>query len=458
MIANLLRKAGNVIRDPGLHGALVSICVRIAAAFVGLGLQVLLARLMALQDYGVYVILWTWVSVVGQIGVLGFYDSAARFIPRYGSRAKQAHLAGFLATGFRAVILGSGLLAILALAFLLVLPGLVDAAFLLPLAVLALGFPVLSLETYLTGIARGFGWYALSTIPGFILRPVLIVLGVGTAKAAGLPLDAVTVLVVVVLASVVVLLVQALLLRARLPKVERPTTSRERRRFWFLASVLMMPAMTAEELFVWIDVLILGFLVPPDQASLYFAAQRSLSLAAFVQYGFMLVAARGFSLSLATADRAGLQTRITRSTNATFWLTIPSVGLTLIAGYPLLHLFGPAFVAAYPCLVLLGLAYIIRAATGQAAELLVVQGRYRLSLAIVSVSIAACVLLMLVLVPVWGITGAATAMVLVQLIRLAAVTCLVHRHTGYWVLVRPFMRLAERNEAEAVTPSGLRRE
>jgi O-antigen/teichoic acid export membrane protein len=451
MIANLLRKAGNVIRDPGLHGALVSICVRIAAAFVGLGLQVLLARLMALQDYGVYVILWTWVSVVGQIGVLGFYDSAARFIPRYGSRAKQAHLAGFLATGFRAVILGSG-------AFLLVLPGLVDAAFLLPLAVLALGFPVLSLETYLTGIARGFGWYALSTIPGFILRPVLIVLGVGTAKAAGLPLDAVTVLVVVVLASVVVLLVQALLLRARLPKVERPTTSRERRRFWFLASVLMMPAMTAEELFVWIDVLILGFLVPPDQASLYFAAQRSLSLAAFVQYGFMLVAARGFSLSLATADRAGLQTRITRSTNATFWLTIPSVGLTLIAGYPLLHLFGPAFVAAYPCLVLLGLAYIIRAATGQAAELLVVQGRYRLSLAIVSVSIAACVLLMLVLVPVWGITGAATAMVLVQLIRLAAVTCLVHRHTGYWVLVRPFMRLAERNEAEAVTPSGLRRE
>jgi len=292
-----------------------------------------------------------------------------------------------------------------------------------------------------TGIARGFGWYALSTVPGFILRPVLIMIGVGLAKFSGLPLDAVTVLALVVLSSIVVLIVQALLLRARLPKKATPTaTTPERRRFWLLASVLMMPAMTAEELFVWIDVLILGFLVSPDQASLYFAAQRSLSLAAFVQYGFMLVAARGFSLSLASADRAGLQARITRSTNATFWLTIPSVALTLAAGYPLLHLFGEAFVAAYPCLVLLGLAYVIRAATGQAAELLVVQGRYRLSLAIVSISVAVCVAAMLVLVPLWGITGAAAAMVLVQIVRLVVVTGLVYRHTGYWVLVRLFAR------------------
>lgn len=440
MIARLRQKAVQAVRDPGLRGALVSITVRIAAAFVGLGLQILLARLMALEDYGVYVILWTWVSVVGQTGVLGFYDSAARFIPRYGRREKQAHLAGFLATGFKAVIAGSGVIAALALVFLVVLPGLVDEAFLLPLAVLALGFPVLSLETYLTGVFRGFGWYALSTIPGFIFRPVLIMLGVGIARLTGLPLDAVTVLVIVVLASVIVLAAQALLLRARLPKREMPVTSHERRRFWLLASVLMMPAMTAEELFVWIDVLILGFLVSPDQASLYFAAQRSLSLAAFVQYGFMLVAARGFSLSLASADRTGLQARITRSTNATFWLTIPSVALTLVAGYPLLHLFGEAFVQAYPCLVLLGLAYVIRAATGQVAELLVVQGRYRLSLVIVSISVFACVLLMLLLVPLWGITGAAAAMVLVQMLRLVVVTALVHRHTGYWVLVRPFAR------------------
>lgn len=440
MIGEALSKARALLGDPGLQNALTSIAVRIAAAFVGLGLQILLARFMALDDYGVYVILWTWVSVVGQVGVLGFYDSAARFIPRYGRRDKQAHLAGYLATGFRAVLLGSGLLAAAALAFLFLLPGLIDPAFLLPIGVLALGFPVLSLETYLTGVARGFGWYVLSTVPGFILRPVLIMLGVGLAELMGLALDAVTVLCLVVLASVLVLLLQAILMQARLPKESRPTTTPQRRRFWLMASVLMMPAMTAEELFVWIDVLLLGFLVPPDQASLYFAAQRSLSLAAFVQYGFMLVAARGFSLSLASADRAGLQARITRSTNATFWLTIPSVALTLVAGYPLLHLFGEAFVSAYPCLVLLGLAYVVRAATGQAAELLVVQGRYRLSLAIVSISVAACLALMLALVPLWGITGAAAAMVLVQLIRLVVVTALVYRHTGYWVLVRPFAR------------------
>jgi O-antigen/teichoic acid export membrane protein len=444
MIATVRRRARDLLRDPGLRGALLGISVRIAAAFVGLGLQILLARLMALKDYGVYVILWTWVSIVSQVGVLGFYDSAARFIPRYGRREKQTHLAGYLATGFWAVILGSGLLAASALVVLFVLPGLVGPPFLVPIALLALGFPVLSLETYLTGISRGFGWYALSTVPGFILRPVCVMLGVGIARVLGIALNAVSVVAIVVLASTLVLLVQAMLLRARLPRAGRAVVAPQRRRFWLMASLLMVPAMTAEELFVWIDVLILGFLVSPDQASLYFAAQRSLSLAAFVQYGFMLVAARGFSLSLASADRAGLQARITRSTNATFWLTIPSVAITLVAGYPLLALFGPAFLDAYPCLVLLGLAYVIRSATGQAAELLVVQGRYRLSLVIVSISVAICIAAMLLLVPRYGIHGAAAAMVIVQMLRLVVVTGLVHRRTGYWVLVRPFSRDAGR--------------
>jgi Na+-driven multidrug efflux pump len=54
-----------------------------------------------------------------------------------------------------------------------------------------------------------------------------------------------------------------------------------------------------------------------------------------------------------------------------------------------------------------------------------------------------CLLLMLLLVPLWGIVGAAAAMVLVQVLRLAVVTWLMHRQTGYWVLVRPFTRLAQ---------------
>jgi hypothetical protein len=52
MIARFVARLQQAVRDPGLRGALVSISVRIAAAFVGLGLQILLARLMALEDYG----------------------------------------------------------------------------------------------------------------------------------------------------------------------------------------------------------------------------------------------------------------------------------------------------------------------------------------------------------------------------------------------------------------------
>ncbi|KPF46891.1 lipopolysaccharide biosynthesis protein [Rhizobium sp. AAP43] len=470
MIATLTDRLRGAVRNPDLRGALVTTSVRLVAAVVGLVLQVTLARLMALQDYGIYVILWTWVSVAGQIGVFGFYSSSMRFVPRYGRRGRPGHVSAFLATGFRVVILGSVLLSALALAVLVFGRSLIDPAFLLPLTVLSLGFPILSLETYLTGVSRSFGWYMLATVPGFILRPIIVITGFLIARAIGITLDATEVLTLVVLCSLVVLSLQAGILRRRLasgrtadqsegPADETgfadhadapppspllaalsPAALTRHRRFWIVSSLLLMPAMAADELFVWIDVLLLGFLVPPEQASLYFAAQRALSLAAFVQYGFMVVAARGFSLSHATADRAELQARITGATNATFWLTIPSVLLTVIVGYPLLSLFGPAFLSAYPCLLLLGLAYILRGATGQAAELLMVQGRYRLNFVMAAGSITAAVVFVILLVPVLGILGAALAMALVQLLRLVLGTWLIYRKTGYWVLVRPFRR------------------
>jgi len=147
----------------------------------------------------------------------------------------------------------------------------------------------------------------------------------------------------------------------------------------------------------------------------------------------MLVAARNFSISNASADKIELQRQITTSTNATLLLTIPSVLLTLGVGYPLLYLFGPDFLEAYPAMIILGFAYILRALTGQAPDLLIVLGKHHINLIVSSLSAVICFVSMWILVPRIGINGAALSMALVYLLRAFAFTILTQRETGYWV-------------------------
>jgi O-antigen/teichoic acid export membrane protein len=89
-------------------------------------------------------------------------------------------------------------------------------------------------------------------------------------------------------------------------------------------------------------------------------------------------------------------------------------------------------------MVILGGAYIIRSATGQARDLLLILGKNRLNLYISCASIIICFAAMAMLVPVYGVAGASIAMVIVYILRTIAFTLLINRETGYWVLVKPF--------------------
>lgn len=440
MLINLRYKISAAIKDATFRNVLMTISVRILAAVFGLALQILLARTMVLGEYGVYVILWTWISIANQIGVFGFTDSSSRFVPKYTKRMNSDHLKSFYKTGFSLVLVGASTLGILGIMALILGKDWLQQSFYLPALIIMIGMPFLSIESYLNGVARGLGAFMLATVPAFILRPLLIMIAVVIAWFNNVTVDATFVFTTIVAVTAGVIIYQALYIRALISSRVSTKASSTQKRFWVLASLSLMPAMIADEVFFWCDVLFLGVLATPEEASIYFAAQRSLSLAAFVQFAFMLVAARNFSISNASADKVELQRQITTSTNATLLLTIPSVLLTLGLGYPLLYLFGPDFLAAYPAMIILGVAYILRALTGQAPDLLIVLGKHHINLIVSSLSVIVCFVCMWILVPHIGINGAAYSMAIVYILRAAAFTFLTKRETGYWVLATPNLK------------------
>lgn len=412
----------------------ITFAVRVLSAFLAFGVQVFLARALGLGEYGIYATLWTWFIVVNNVSTLGFSESSLRFIPRYTHRGKNDWAKGFLSTGYIAVITGSVLIAILGISMLALIGDAVSPMYLLPIMVLLIGLPFTALEIYLEGVSRSFGWFLLTVVPVYILRPLAIAAGVLCSIVMGYEPNAAIVLGLAVAITAVISITQCLIIRSRIERKFGHPRSSGPKKFWIFASLPVVLTIAVEDILNWSDILILGLLVQPEEVSVYFAAQRSMSLAAFIQFAFMLVMVRDFSVANSGRDKAELQRRVTSASSWTFWLTIPSVLVTLLAGYPLLWMFGPEFIAGYPIMVVLGIAYIVRASTGQVQDLMIVLGHQWVNVYILSGCILLNVVLSILLVPTYGAMGVAIATAFTLGVRSVAFLFAAKKFANLWVL------------------------
>ncbi len=389
--------------------AAIALGTRVLSAGLVFGLQVLLARLMPTDGYGGFVTLWTWMLALGSFAALGFAESSVRFLPRYQLRNRQAALRNYWQFGLRLVLGGSTTLALIAIGLALGI-GAADGAGLMVLLV-ALGLPFLAIEYYLEGVARSFGWYRLAAVPVYIVRPALIGLACIGIDAGGVSLTLPVVGAVLVGSMALVTAGLALVLARRLHRLApaKSVPSKGQKRLWLRASLPLLVLSGLEDLTSYADVLMLTLLAPSDDVGIYFAAARSLALAGFVAYAMTLVAGRRFALDLAGKSKVALQESVLQSTRLTLWATVIAVVIALAAGPLLLGAFGPEFLDGYGVMVVLGAGMVVRAMAGQASEALIVMGRQREGVLIGLGVLAVTTVLAVLLVPMFGILGAAVA-------------------------------------------------
>ena len=408
--------------------------VRVLAAVLAFGVQVFLAQSLAIDEYGIYVLIWTWLMVINLFAVFGFSESSLRFIPRYVLR-KQHHWArGFIKTGFLFSILGATLVGFLGLIIIWFFYDTIPPSYSVPLIILGLALPIMAQELYLEGISRAFGWYMLTTVPGYIVRPLFIAVGVFGVMQFGFVPNAATVLALVVITTAGIVIFQAFVIRARIKKQFGDIKTSKIKKFWVTSSLPLVFIAGIDELYLWSDIIILGFLMSAPDVAIYFAAQRSMSIASFIQYAFMMVSAREFSLANAMRNKSELQRRISSTSSWTFWLTVPAVLIMLLVGYPLLSMFGSQFVSGYSVMLVLGVGFIVRASVGQATDLLVVMGHQNANLWVSLGGIIFNIIFSLLLVPNFGIAGVAMATTITFVLRSIAMTIIVKKLTGLWVL------------------------
>jgi len=402
------------------RSALGVFAIRIGGAGLAYGTQVLFARLMGKADYGIFATVWIWVTILGHGSLLGLTQALSRYVPQYRVRGELDLARGFLAGGVVVTLAAAGGISLVGAALLGSGALAVDQAYRLALAMALLVLPLFALQDYAEGVARSFNWPGLAIAPVYLLRPILIAAGMVGAVAVGLPAEPWVALGATLVATALALAIQAALLVARMRPVLPWGGRAYRGREWTRTSLPIAFVDLTSLGLSFVDVLILGFFVTPADVGIYFAATRIVQFVLFVQYAASAATAPRFAEARARGDLAAVRSLAARCARLSC-LATAAVALALILVAPLLlGMFGPGFEASFPALVILAAGVVGKSALGPAEDVLTMLGEERLCAAISLGALAAAIGLNLALIPAFGVAGAAAAMALATVGRVAA--------------------------------------
>ena len=389
--------------------ALIAFATRVVSAAIAYLSQVIMARWMAEFQYGVFVVVWVGAVIMGGLACLGVQIAVLRFVPEYHARGEHDLLRGVIVGSRVQGLINSTLFALVGLAGLYIFGDHISGPFLVPLYLAAVTLPMLALGEIQEGLARSFNWANLALWPTYIVRPLLILVFMGGALWFGAPATAVTAMAAVVAATYVTAVGQFFRLHIDLDKAVPHGPRRYLPLMWITVALPIFVVEGFFNLLTNIDILVVGWLMSPEDVAIYFAAVKTMALVHFVYFSVRAGSAQRFSQYYAVGDNVRLTAFVRDTLHWTFWPSLAMVAVLMATGHWLLALFGPSFVNGYPVLFILSIGLLLRASIGPAETLLIMAGQQGITAVVYAATFFLNVSLNFLLIPYLGINGAATA-------------------------------------------------
>jgi O-antigen/teichoic acid export membrane protein len=400
----------------------------------------IVARSLGATGYGQYTLGVTIAILVSTVARFGLSEGMVHFLPRALRRHDEAQVWGTILFG-----VGLPLLTGLALgaAMWILAPALAEWAFSDPsmgsvLRWISYSVPLITLGRILMAAARGFKYmryevYAESfalTLGRFALTLLFLSLGFGLPG----------VLVAYALAwlgtdGLVVVFLNRLFSLWR-PLSTRKINAGELLRF----SLPVWLSQIIRQLAGNLELLLLGILSTAASVGVYNVAVRIQAIGLM----FMLAAELVAKPIIADLYHQSAQNQLRRIyqtlTRWSLTFILPYFACMVIFARPILSIFGEDFVAGIPVLIIVGFGTLVNAATGICAAMIVMTGHSRLALINSIIALATNLCLNLILIPAWGLfgaaVGAASSITVVSIIRLIQ----VYKLHGLWPYTPEFIK------------------
>jgi O-antigen/teichoic acid export membrane protein len=396
-----------------LRGTLHSFLIQggsVALVFIS---NLLLVRSSDADSYGLYVHVFNWVSILSVVVLAGRDDLVLAQLPRY-AEDQHSRLVGLVRAANRWIIFAAVVVGLMFTALLYWVPieTLSDHQPLFRLAMIAV---------YLTAalglnqlILQALNHIRLSQVIEKLVKPLLLVLGIGLLRVMAIPFTARTLIVLSCVAlgiccGAVAWLVVGKVRGYRAPGTGEQASGSEERllgktTYFFLISLFTL-------LGTKITMLILPVYLPAKDIGIFNISYRFADLLIFPFFLMHTVLPQLFARHTLTG-RAYTQSLFSESNKLMTLLSIPLLLVNVVAGALFLRLFGPEFAVGYPAMIYISLAQFLFSIFGPANTILMMQDREKYS--------AGCLLFyvgMLAgtswwLIPAAGITGGALAILI----------------------------------------------
>lgn len=375
-----------------------------------LAIPVVLARNLGPQGFGQYAFIMSVLTVMALPLNQGMRDLITREVAHYHHEGQWPLLLGLLRRTHQWVLLGAGLLAVIIGAVAVTQTSwLADDRW--TLLLIALGIlPFIGLNTLILATLRGLGHVVNAQLPDLLVRPIVFLVIVLALLITGL-LTPAAALASQAVATVVAFFIGAYTLRRRWPKeaggIAPEYQSVQWARAWAPFTLLMGATLLNNQL----GILLLGWLGTHAQVAALRLAERGGQLVAISLVVIESVIGPQIARAYRDGDRRWLQRLATQSARTMLLTALPVALPLIILGRPIVEfVFGADYVnLAVTPLAVLCFMQLIRVAFGPAGIILMMSGYERDTLVGQVIALILNFIASLVLIPDYGVNGAAWA-------------------------------------------------
>ena len=404
----LNKKDTGTLKAHMVRGTVGTFGLKVLNTVLAFGTSLLLARLLGAKEYGVYAYAISWAQLLAVPAVMGLNTLLVREVAKYKTLEDWGSLRGILRWSDRVVLLTSiGIAAIFSL-IVWFLRGKFSPEVRTALWI-AMGLvPLLSFLLLRQGGLQGLGYVVEAQVPQLFLLPatflvltvgVYFVFGLSGAVAVGLRFIAGLVAVATALFS----------LRRHLPELATDAPSLYRQREWLRSTLPLLFVGTAGIINQRISTVMVGGMLGPEKAGILDVALRGASLVSFTLMAVNMPLAPAVAKLHAKGERERLQSLVTKSARVALLGSLPiALGMILFGRWVLL-IFGREFTGGSTVLAILSAGQLVNVAMGSVALLLNMSGHERDTARGIGITALVSVVLSAVLIPVWGVEGAAVA-------------------------------------------------
>ena len=355
--------------------AIGSLSIKFLSAFFAFLNSILLARILGVEQFGVYVLAFSIVLLISVLISLGLPKLATRYISKYEVEQDMAAIKGLLIQALKSVGVVSFVLVVLALLFHFVLGALMPISLRETLYIGLIAAPILALTSICAASLRGLRYILLGQFHDTFLRNFLFCLGILIFYFLDKTISPSSAIALFTLAALCSLITGIIFLNFKLLQNIKGIKPIYFNKLWIKEVAPFTLDSGVQELKSKIITYVLAAFGSLEAVALFDVASRGAALVAFTLDGLNTAIAPYISKAFESNNMISLQRIVTKTSRIIFVFALPVVVVFIFGGRTLLNfLYGADYEVSYIPLIILCIGQLINAAAGSVGLVLNMTG------------------------------------------------------------------------------------